>query len=64
MLARNNYRVIRDDKEAAEILNSIVSNIEVNMAIESMKMMMIETEYNVELNKYSNNDKYHEESQI
>ncbi|MDE7463036.1 MAG: hypothetical protein K2M88_07735 [Muribaculaceae bacterium] len=64
MLARNNYRVIRDDKEAAEILNSIVSNIEVNMAIESMKMMMIETEYNVELNKYSNNDTYHEESQI
>lgn len=64
MLARNNYRVIRDDKEAAEILNSIVSNIEVNMAIESMKMIMIETEYNTELNKYSNNDKYHEESQI
>ena len=64
MLARNNYRVIRDDKEAAEILNSIVSNIEVNMAKESMKMIMIETEYNTELNKYRNNDKYHEESQI
>lgn len=55
-LARSNYRVIRDAEEADDLLNSIFSRMENNMAMESGRISKIELQYDSEVSRFSQID--------
>ncbi len=52
-LAKGNYRVVRDQNEADEIINSIFNRLESNVAMESSKISKIELEYDSEISRLS-----------
>lgn len=70
-LARSNYRVVRDEAEADELLNSIFSRMENTMAMESSRISKIELEYDSEMSRLTQienveqyKEPYHDETPL
>lgn len=71
LLASGNYRVVRSDEEAQAIINSIFGRMDSQLAMESGRLSLIESDYSSEIEEISNkynattsNEEYHEYTPI